>query len=85
MNQPLLKRKTNGSGSITKKNGHFYLQYYDVDGKRKTLTLKKASGKHITEQRAAEVAAKEFLDRQQKIQEIETREDYLESRAKLKN
>lgn len=84
MNQPLLKRKTNGSGSITKKNGHFYLQYYDVDGKRKTLTLKKASGKHITEQRAAEIAAKEFLDRQQKIQDIETREDYLESRAKLK-
>ncbi len=84
MNQFPLKRKTNGSGSISKKNGHFYLQYYDRDGNRKTLTMKTPSGKHITEQRAAEAAAKNFLEQQNKIREIETREDYLESKAKLK-
>lgn len=80
------KRKSKGSGTITKHptNGHFYLQYYDPNGKRKTLTLKTASGKYITEQRAAENAAKEYLTRQKKVQEIETREEYLENRAKLK-
>ena len=80
------KKKSHGSGSITKnaQNGHFYLQYYNEEGKRLTLTLKTLSGEYITELRAAETAAKEFMDRQKKVRDIETREDYLEQRAKLK-
>ena len=80
------KKKSHGSGSIRKngQNGHFYLQYYNAEGQRKTLTLKTLTGQYITEQRAAETAAREFMDRQKKIQDIETREDYLEQRAKLK-
>lgn len=65
-------------------NGHFYLQFYDADGKRKTITLKTLTGQHITEQRAAETAAREFMERLKKIQDIETHEDYLEERARLK-
>ena len=80
------KKKSHGSGSITKnpQNGHFYLQFYDAEGRRKTITLKTLTGQYITEQRAAETAAREFMDRLKKIQDIETHEDYLEERARLK-
>ena len=80
------KRKQHGNGSISKNpsNGHFYLQYYDSDGKRKTITLKTANGKHITTQREAEAAAKDFLERRKRIKEVDTRTEYLEERAKLK-
>ena len=80
------KKKSHSSGSITKnvQNGHFYLQFYDAEGRRKTITLKTLTGQYITEQRAAETAAREFMDRLKKIQDIETHEDYLEERARLK-
>ncbi|MFA6714568.1 MAG: tyrosine-type recombinase/integrase [Victivallaceae bacterium] len=77
-------RRKKGSGHIYKVKDTFYLQYRDANHKRCSITLKTASGKKITEEREARAAAKNFLERQQKIQEIETREEYLEKRAKLK-
>lgn len=63
---------------------YFYMQFYDAEGKRKTITLKILTGKYITEQRATETAAREFMDRFNKIQDIETHEDYLKERTRLK-
>ncbi|MDD5596494.1 MAG: tyrosine-type recombinase/integrase [Victivallaceae bacterium] len=77
-------RRKKGFGHIYKVKETFYLQYRDANHKRCSLTLKTASGKKITEEREARAAAKKFLERQHKIQEIETREEYLEKRAKLK-
>lgn len=79
-----VSRRKKGFGYIYKVKDSFYLQYRDANHKRCSITLKTASGKKITEEREARAAAKSFLERQQKIQEVETREEYLEKRAKLK-
>ena len=78
------RRRNNGSGHVFKVKDSFYLQYRDLNHQRKCITLKDATGKKLTEERAAQAAAKRFLDRLHKLDEIETREDYLEKKAKLK-
>lgn len=84
MTQMKEKRRNKGSGHILKGRNCFYLQYRDLDHRRKCITLTDASGKKISEERAAQAAAKRFLERLHKLDEIETREDYLEKKAKLK-
>lgn len=71
------KKRSNGSGSIYKRGDNFYLQYMQRDGKRKNITLKNSQGNHIRERREAEEAARKFLQEQQQLKEIETREEYL--------
>ena len=71
------KKRSNGSGSIYKRGDNFYLQYMQKDGKRKNITLKNSQGNHIRERREAEEAARKFLQEQQQLKEIETREEYL--------
>lgn len=78
------KRRKNGSGYVYKVKDTFYLQYRNDEGRKCTLTLKTPSGKKITEERAARAAAEDFLIHRQKVDEIETREEYLEKKAKLK-
>ena len=78
------KRRKNGSGYVYKVKNTFFLQYRNDDGKKCTITLKTTAGKKITEEREARAAAERFLSQREKIQEIETREEYLEKRAKLK-
>lgn len=51
---------------------------------RKSITLRYANGEKVRTEREAQSVANEFLMREQKILEIETREEYLEKRAKLK-
>ena len=71
------RKRSNGSGSIYKRGDNFYLQYMQKDGKRKNITLKNSQGNHIRERREAEEAARKFLQEQQQLKEIETREEYL--------
>ncbi len=78
------KRRKNGSGYVFKVKETFFLQYRDDDGKKCTITLKTPSGQKITEEREARMAAERFLTHRQKVADIETREEYLEKRAKLK-
>lgn len=78
------KRRKNGSGYVYKVKETFFLQYRNDEGRKCTLTLKTPIGKKITEERAARAAAEQFLSHRQKVEEIETREEYLEKRAKLK-
>ncbi len=78
------KRRLKGSGHVFKIKDSFYLQYRDANHQRKCITLKDATGRNLTEERAAQAAAKYFLDRLHSLNEVETREDYLEKKAKLK-
>ena len=71
-------------GRVYKENGVFMLQYTTRDHKRKAMVLKDANGRKITEERKAESAARDFLEREHRLKEIETREEYLEEKAKLK-
>ncbi|NCU26968.1 hypothetical protein EOM86_09650, partial [Candidatus Nomurabacteria bacterium] len=78
------KRRARGMGRVYKENGVFFLQYTTKDHKRKAILLREETGEKITEERRAESVAKEFLERQKQLKEIETREEYLEEKAKLK-
>ena len=71
-------------GRVYKENGVFMLQYTTRDHKRKAMVLKDTNGRKITEERKAESAARDFLEREHRLKEIETREEYLEEKAKLK-
>ncbi len=84
MQNQKLKRRQKGSGYVFKIKEIFYLQYRDENGKKCTLTLKTPAGKKITIEREARMAADHFLAGQRKLQEIDTREKYLETRANLK-
>lgn len=77
VNMAVSRKRSNGSGSIYKRGDNFYLQYMQKDGKRKNITLKNSQGNHIRERREAEEAARKFLQEQQQLKEIETREEYL--------
>ena len=48
------------------------------------MVLKDAAGQKITEERKAQIAAREFLERERQLKDIETRQEYLEEKAKLK-
>lgn len=78
------KRRPNGAGRIYKQNGIYYLQYRLENGKRKSVTLRNASGEKISELRDAEKAAKEYLEPLRKLDAIKSREEYLEEKASLK-
>ena len=78
------KRRAKGMGRVYKENGAFFLQYTTKDHKRKAMILREENGAKITEERRAESVAREFLERQKQLKEIETREEYLEEKAKLK-
>ncbi len=78
------KRRNNGMGRVFKVQNKFYLQYTDIDGKRKCTPLKTVKNESISLRAEAEEAAKVFLDNKKKLVEIETREEYLSERAKLK-
>lgn len=78
------KRRAKGMGRVYKENGVFFLQYTTKDHKRKAMILREENGAKITEERRAESVAREFLERQKQLKEIETREEYLEEKAKLK-
>ena len=78
------KRRAKGSGRVYKENGVFLLQYTTKDHKRKAMVLRDAAGQKITEERKAQIAARDFLERERQLKDIETRQDYLEEKAKLK-
>ena len=78
------KRRAKGSGRVYKENGVFLLQYTTKDHKRKAMVLRDAAGQKITEERKAQIAAREFLERERQLKDIETRQEYLEEKAKLK-
>ncbi|MBO4489891.1 MAG: hypothetical protein J5944_00850, partial [Lentisphaeria bacterium] len=78
------RRRAKGTGRVYKENGVFLLQYTTRDHKRKAMVLKDAFGQKITEERKAQIAAREFLEREHRLKDIETRQEYLEERAKLK-
>ena len=78
------KRRARGTGRVYKENGVYLLQYTTKDHKRKAMILRDESGAKITEERRAEAAARDFLERQKQLLDIETREEYLEEKAKLK-
>ncbi len=78
------KRRRKGSGRIFKMQNKFYLQYTDADGNRKCAPLKTEKNEKVTNHADAEKAAQLFLERSKKLHEIETREDFLNEKAKLK-
>lgn len=78
------QRRNKGSGHVFKVKDTFYLQYWNNNHERKSITLRRANGEKVTTEREAYSVAKDFLDRLHKISDIETHEDYLEKRAKLK-
>ena len=78
------KRRAKGSGRVYKENGVFLLQYTTKDHKRKAMVLRDTAGQKITEERKAQIAAREFLERERQLKDIETRQEYLEEKAKLK-
>lgn len=78
------KRRNKGNGHVFKVKDTFYLQYRTVTHERKSITLRHANGEKVRTEREAQAIATEFLMLEQKILEIETREEYLEKRAKLK-
>ena len=78
------KRRAKGMGRVYKENGVFFLQYTTKDHKRKAMILREENGAKITEERRAESVAREFLEREKQLKDIETREEYLEEKAKLK-
>ena len=78
------RRRAKGTGRVYKENGVFMLQYTTRDHKRKALVLKDSNGQKITEERKAQIAARDFLERERQLKDIETRQDYLEEKAKLK-
>ncbi len=78
------KKRDKGTGRIFKVQNKFYLQYTDIDGKRKCTPLKTVKNESISSEDDAEKAAKIFLDKKKNLVEIETREEYLSERAKLK-
>ena len=78
------RRGQKGSGYVFKVKDTFYLQYWNKDHERKSITLKKANGEKARTEREARAIARELLDRQKQIADIDTRSEYLEKRAKLK-
>lgn len=73
-------RRRKGEGYVFKVKNTFYLQYRDAAGIKHAFTLKRPTGEKITEEREARVAAAQFLERKRKIDDIETREEYLEKK-----
>ena len=61
------KRRSKGMGRVYKENGVFMLQYTTRDHKRKAMVLKDANGRKITEERKAESAARDFLEREHRL------------------
>ena len=78
------KRRRKGMGRIFKVKNKFYLQYTEPDGMRKCTSLKDGNGGKVTNYADAEKAAQVFLERSRKLHEIETREDFLNEKARLK-
>ena len=79
-----MKRRAKGMGRVYKDKGVYFLQYTDKDHKRKAMILRDTQGEKITELRKAEAVAREILEKQKQLKEIESREEYLEEKAKLK-
>ena len=77
------KRRARGTGRVYKENGVYLLQYTTKDHKRKAMILRDESGAKITEERRAEAAARDFLER--KIKRIDSHEkNSLPSHTSLK-
>ena len=70
-------RRARGTGRVYKENGVYLLQYTTKDHKRKAMILRDESGAKITEERRAEAAARDFLER--KIKRIDSHEKNLSS------
>ncbi len=84
MSKQQIKRRPNRSGRVYKDKGVFYLQYTDRDKKRKAMILRDEKGEKVTNERQAETVARKFLDRYYKLKDIETKEELLAEKAKLK-
>ncbi len=78
------KRRAKGSGRVFKSKNKYYLQYTDSNGNRRCTPLKNGKNETITNLLDAEQAAKVFIERERKVQEITTREEFLDEKAKLK-
>ena len=79
-----MKRRAKGTGRVYKDKGVYFLQYTDKEHRRKAMILRDKHGEKITELRKAEAVAKEIVEKMKQLKEIESREEYLEEKARLK-
>ena len=79
------KRRTKGSGTLFKKNnGRYALRYEDIDGKIKTVTLKNQQGKPVTLRNEAVKAADRMMEELFKLQQLDSKAEYLAKVASVK-
>ena len=79
------KRRTKGTGTLLKKNnGRYALRYEDIDGAIKTVTLKNDNGSPITLKHEAEKAADKLIQEFFKLQQLDSKAEYLAKVASVK-
>ena len=79
------KRRTKGTGTLFKKNnGRYALRYEDIDGAIKTVTLKNDNGRPITLKHEAEKAADKLIQELFKLQQLDSKAEYLAKVASVK-
>ena len=79
------KRRTKGTGTLFKKNnGRYALRYEDIDGSIKTVTLKNDNGIPITLKSDAEKAADKLIQELFKLQQLDSKAEYLAKVASVK-
>lgn len=71
-------RRAKGSGRVFKKtSGNYCVQFMDVTGKLKTIALKDEQKQPIRDKKRAEVAAQKELKIYHKLQDVETKNEFL--------
>jgi len=71
-------RRAKGSGRIFKKiSGNYCVQFKDVSGKLKTIALKDELKQPIRDKKRAEVVAQEELKLYHRLQDVETKNEFL--------
>ena len=79
------KRRAKGTGTLFKKNnGRYALRYEDIDGCIKTVTLKNEQGNPITLRSEAEKCADKLMQELFKLQQLESKAEYLSKVASVK-
>ena len=71
-------RRAKGSGRVFKKpSGNYCVQFKDASGKLKTIALKDESKQPIKDKKRAELAAQEELKLYHRLQDVETKNEFL--------
>lgn len=77
-------RRMKGTGSLFKRRDHYVYEICDINGKKKSVTLKNQDGSYVTTKIQAERIAAALYAEYYEIQQISSKADYLAKVAEVK-